>query len=51
MLAFDRLDLVGNVGGYLGLLLGFSAMSVCGFILKKVEGRHYHDLGSQVLRA
>lgn len=49
VLAFDGLDLVGNVGGYLGLLLGFSAMSVCGFILRKVEegGAGQHNVSEK----
>ncbi len=28
VLVFDALEMIGNIGGYLGLLLGWSAMSL-----------------------
>ncbi len=33
----DELELVANVGGYLGLLLGFSFWSVCQGFMKRAE--------------
>lgn len=31
VLVFDTLEMIGNIGGYLGLLLGWSAMSIVKF--------------------
>ncbi len=31
VLVFDVLEMIGNIGGYLGLLLGWSVMSVVKF--------------------
>ncbi len=36
VLQFDALDLVGNIGGFLGLLLGWSALSVLEASLEKL---------------
>ncbi len=35
VLVFDALELIGNVGGYLGLLLGWSAMSLVDWYFKR----------------
>ncbi len=35
-LVFDALDMVGNIGGYLGLLLGWSLLSLFSVFQKKV---------------
>ncbi len=36
---FDGLDLVGNVGGYLGLLLGASVLSIYDEVFLRLVGR------------
>ncbi len=36
-LVFDALDMVGNIGGYLGLLLGWSLLSLFSVFQKKVN--------------
>ncbi len=37
VLVFDALELIGNVGGYLGLLLGWSAMSLVRWYFKQAQ--------------
>ncbi len=34
VLVFDMLEMIGNIGGYLGLLLGWSVMSIVKVNLK-----------------
>lgn len=39
VLAMDALELIANVGGYLGLLLGFSFWSACKVFIRRAEAR------------
>ncbi len=39
VLVFDALDMIGNIGGYLGLLLGWSILSLFNVVQKKISKR------------